>query len=62
MRVAYILTAGQSGVLPKTPMQVRRGRLVLSLPGRFGKLAHERLANRVRALARLIGREGVIEA
>ena len=62
MRVAYILTAGQSGVLPKTPMQVRRGKLVLRLPGRFGKLAHERLANRLRALARLIGREGTIEA
>ena len=62
MRVAYILTAGQSGVLPKTPLQVKRGKLVLSLPGRFSKLAHERLANRVRALARLIGREPAIEA
>ena len=35
MRVAYIITAGQGGVLPKTPMQVRRGKLVLTLPGRF---------------------------
>ena len=34
MRVAYILTAGQSGVLPKTPMKVRRGRLVLTLSSR----------------------------
>ena len=33
MRVAYILTAGQSGVLPKTPMQVKRGKLILKLPG-----------------------------
>ena len=32
MRVAYILTAGQSGVLPKTPMQVKRGKLTLKLP------------------------------
>jgi len=62
MRVAYILTAGQSGVLPKTPLQVKRGKLVLSLPGRFSKLAHERLANRVRQLARLIGREPMIDA
>ena len=38
MRVAYILTAGQSGVLPKTPMQVKRGKLILRLPGRYGKL------------------------
>jgi exopolyphosphatase/guanosine-5'-triphosphate,3'-diphosphate pyrophosphatase len=62
MRVAYILTAGQSGVLPKTPMKVRRGRLVLTLSGRHRGLAGDRLASRVRQLARLIGREGVIEA
>ncbi len=62
MRVAYILTAGQSGVLPKTPMQVKRGKLVLKLPGRYARLAHDRLANRVRALARLIGREPLIDA
>ncbi len=60
MRVAYILTAGQSGVLPKTPMQVSRGKLALKLPGKYGKLAHERLFNRVRQLARLIGREPAI--
>ena len=35
MRVAYILTAGQGGVLPKTPMQVRRGRLVLTVAGQI---------------------------
>ncbi len=62
MRVAYILTAGQSGVLPKTPLQVKRGKLVLRLPGRYARLAHDRLFNRVRALARLIGREPSIDA
>jgi exopolyphosphatase/guanosine-5'-triphosphate,3'-diphosphate pyrophosphatase len=62
MRVAYILTAGQSGVLPKTPLQVKRGKLVLRLSGRYARLAHDRLANRVRALARLIGREPLIDA
>ncbi len=61
MRVAYILTAGQSGVLPKTPMQVKRGRLILKLPGRFARLEHERLFNRLRQLARLVGREPVID-
>ncbi|MGA8957530.1 MAG: exopolyphosphatase, partial [Pseudolabrys sp.] len=61
MRVAYILTAGQSGVLPKTPMQVKRGKLILNLPGSYGKLASDRLAGRVRQLARLIGREPSIE-
>jgi exopolyphosphatase/guanosine-5'-triphosphate,3'-diphosphate pyrophosphatase len=61
MRVAYILTAGQSGVLPKTPMQVRRGRLVLQLPGRYGRLGSERVFNRLRQLARLVGRDPAIE-
>lgn len=61
MRVAYILTAGQAGVLPKTPMQVRRGSLVLLLPGAYGKLASERITGRLRQLARLIGREAEIE-
>ena len=61
MRVAYILTAGQGGVLPKTPMQVKRGELVLRLPGRFSKLSSDRLFSRLRQLARLIGRDPVIE-
>jgi exopolyphosphatase/guanosine-5'-triphosphate,3'-diphosphate pyrophosphatase len=61
MRVAYIITAGQGGVLPKTPMTVKRGRLVLTMPGRLGDLASDRLYNRLRQLARLVGREGVIE-
>ena len=61
MRVAYILTAGQSGVLPKTPMQVKRGKLILRLPGRYSQRSSERLFSRVRQLARLIGRDPVIE-
>jgi len=61
MRVAYILTAGQDGVLPKTSMQVKRGKLVLRLPGHFSKLASDRLFSRMRQLARLIGRDPVIE-
>jgi exopolyphosphatase/guanosine-5'-triphosphate,3'-diphosphate pyrophosphatase len=62
MRVAYILTAGQSGVLPKAPMQVKRRKLVLTLRGKHRGLAAERLFNRLRQLARLIGREAMIDA
>jgi len=62
LRVAYVLTAGQAGVLPMTPLQVRRGKLVLTLRGKFRGLAGNRPFNRVRALARLIGREPVVEA
>ena len=61
MRVAYILTAGQGGVLSRMPMQVKRGKLVLRLPGDLGKLASDRLFSRLRQLARLVGREPSIE-
>jgi exopolyphosphatase/guanosine-5'-triphosphate,3'-diphosphate pyrophosphatase len=61
MRVAYIITAGQGGVLPKTPLKVRRGKLVLTLRGKYGALGSDRLFNRLRQLARLVGREPVIE-
>jgi exopolyphosphatase/guanosine-5'-triphosphate,3'-diphosphate pyrophosphatase len=61
MRVGYILTAGQDGVLPNTPMQVKRGKLELKLPGRYGKLMSDRLFSRLRQLARLVGREPAIE-
>ncbi|MGH6728481.1 MAG: exopolyphosphatase [Pseudolabrys sp.] len=61
MRVAYIITAGQGGVLPRTPMKVTRGKLVLSLPGRYAPLGSDRLFNRLRQLARLVGREPAIE-
>ena len=57
MRVAYMVSASMPGVLPKTPLRVERGRLVLHLPDRFAALNGERVANRMRTLARLIGRE-----
>ncbi|MFT4097027.1 MAG: exopolyphosphatase [Rhodoblastus sp.] len=57
MRVAYILSAAMPGVLPKTPLRVRKRELVLELPPEFAALAGERIANRMKALGRLIGRE-----
>jgi exopolyphosphatase/guanosine-5'-triphosphate,3'-diphosphate pyrophosphatase len=60
LRVAYMVTAGQSGVLAKTPMKVERGRLTLQLKGKYAALAGDRVFNRLRQLARLIGREPVI--
>ena len=35
LRVAYLVSASTPGVLPKTPMMVERGRLVLRLPRRL---------------------------
>jgi exopolyphosphatase/guanosine-5'-triphosphate,3'-diphosphate pyrophosphatase len=57
MRVAYMITAGQGGVLLKTPIEVRRGKLVLKLSGRYARLASDRVYSRLRQLARLIGRQ-----
>ncbi|MBV9558381.1 MAG: exopolyphosphatase, partial [Pseudolabrys sp.] len=61
MRVAYMISAGQGGVLPKTPVVVKRDNLVLTLPGQYAKLAGDRIFNRLRTLARIIGRSPVIE-
>jgi exopolyphosphatase/guanosine-5'-triphosphate,3'-diphosphate pyrophosphatase len=60
MRVAYLLTAGEGGMLTNVPMTVKRGKVVLRLPGRYALLAGERVYRRLRQLARLIGREAVI--
>jgi exopolyphosphatase/guanosine-5'-triphosphate,3'-diphosphate pyrophosphatase len=61
LRVAYLASASMPGVLPYTPLVVERGRLKLKLPGRFAELAGDRLFNRLRQLARLVGRDPVLE-
>jgi hypothetical protein len=40
---------------------VKRGKLTLTLPGVYGRLASDRLASRLRQLARLVGRDPAIE-
>jgi exopolyphosphatase/guanosine-5'-triphosphate,3'-diphosphate pyrophosphatase len=62
LRVAYLVSASTTGVLPKTPMMVERGRLVLRFENGLKTLAGERVFVRLRQLARLIGREPVMEA
>jgi exopolyphosphatase/guanosine-5'-triphosphate,3'-diphosphate pyrophosphatase len=60
LRLAYVVSAAMPDVLPKTPLAVERHRLALHLPGPYASLAGERVVNRLRALARLIGREPVM--
>jgi exopolyphosphatase / guanosine-5'-triphosphate,3'-diphosphate pyrophosphatase len=60
LRLAYVVSAAMPGVLPKTPLAVERHRLALRLPGQWSALAGERVLNRLRSLARLIGREPVL--
>lgn len=57
MRVAYIVSASMPGVLPRAPLVVERGRLVLRLQRDLADLAGDRLKNRLRQLGKQIGRE-----
>jgi exopolyphosphatase/guanosine-5'-triphosphate,3'-diphosphate pyrophosphatase len=57
MRVAYMISASMPGVLPNTPLQVEKGKLILRLKGKYAALAGERVSTRMRHLGRLIGRE-----
>jgi exopolyphosphatase/guanosine-5'-triphosphate,3'-diphosphate pyrophosphatase len=61
MRVAYPVSVAMEGVLPETPLIARGRSVVLQLPGRRADLANERLVGRVRALAKLLNLEPVIE-
>jgi exopolyphosphatase / guanosine-5'-triphosphate,3'-diphosphate pyrophosphatase len=61
LRVAYLASASMPGVLPATPMVVERGKLKLKMRGKLAPLGGERLFNRLRQLARLVGREPVLE-
>jgi len=59
-RVAYAITAAMPDVLPRAPLRCKKNKLVLSMPPAFAPLANERLASRLKALARLIGRKAEI--
>lgn len=60
MRVAYLISAAAPDVIPRTPLRLERGKLVLTLPGGFSGLKGERLENRLNALGRLLGRKAEI--
>ena len=60
LRLAYVVTAAMPGVLTHTSLAVERHRLALRLKGPYAALAGERVASRLRSLARLIGREPVM--
>lgn len=61
MRVAYVVSAGMADVLPRVSLAAAaKGRLVLALPPDLSDLVSERLSNRLKQLAKLIGREPAI--
>jgi exopolyphosphatase/guanosine-5'-triphosphate,3'-diphosphate pyrophosphatase len=59
-RVDYLVSAAMAGVLPRTPMLCAKSKLTLTLPQDLAALANDRLNNRLKQLARLIGREANI--
>jgi exopolyphosphatase / guanosine-5'-triphosphate,3'-diphosphate pyrophosphatase len=60
MRVAYLASASMPGVLPRAPMRVQKGLLVLRLEGELAALSGDRLKKRVNQLGKLIGRKSEI--
>ncbi|MCP8939364.1 exopolyphosphatase [Alsobacter sp. SYSU M60028] len=56
MRVAYLVTAAMPGILPRAPLTCGHGLLELELPADIAPLANERLFNRLKQLARILGR------
>ena len=58
LRVAYLLSAAMSGVLPRTTLTCAKGKVILTLPRDMADLASERCLGRLKQLARLIGARG----
>ncbi|MGC5779209.1 exopolyphosphatase [Methylobacterium sp. NFXW15] len=55
LRVAFPITAGMDGALPRAPLTVEDGRVTLRLPPDWVDLSGERLLNRVRGVGRILG-------
>ncbi len=55
MRVAYLISASAPGVLPRSPVKVEGGDLVLRLPRELAALASPRLKTRLKQLGKQVG-------
>lgn len=60
-RVAYAISAAMPDVLPRTKLTCTRLKLTLHIPSDLAPLANDRLASRLKALAKIIGRESEIK-
>lgn len=61
MRVETIVSAAMSDILPRIPMVCTKSKVVLTLPAELADIASDRLHNRLKQLARLIGREPLVQ-
>lgn len=62
MRVAYVVSAAVPGILPRTPLALKREVLTLKLPAELGDLENDRLRNRLNRLGKLVGRPTAVVA
>ena len=60
LRVASVLAAGMPDVLPRAAMTASKGKVTVALPPDLADLATERLASRVKGLAKLLGRDPAV--
>lgn len=61
MRVAYLVSAAVPGVLPRTPLTIKKDVLTLKLPLELGELESDRMKNRLNKLGKLLARPTAIE-
>ena len=61
MRVAYPVSVAMAGVLPRVPLVMRNGTIVLELPRELAALASDRLTARLKQLARLLDVEARVD-
>jgi exopolyphosphatase/guanosine-5'-triphosphate,3'-diphosphate pyrophosphatase len=61
MRVAFLLSAAMQGLLSRMSLIATDRKVVLRVPTGLAPLASERVASRLKQLAKLLGREPVIE-
>ena len=61
IRVGTIVSGSMGNILPRTPIACVKSKVVLTMPRDLADLASDRLQNRLKQLARLIGREPQIE-
>ncbi len=60
LRIAYLLSAAMHGLLPKMPLTSTDKRVVLSVPRALNSLASDRVASRLKQLAKLLGKDSSI--
>ncbi|TAK49954.1 MAG: exopolyphosphatase [Xanthobacteraceae bacterium] len=61
LRIGHLVSAAQPGVLPATHFHVKANRLILAFEHKAAALMGERVFNRLRQLARLMGRSAALE-